>query len=66
MTNYFNSPQISILSPYKNPKTTMISRASSINPTICVHLDPAGGLTASPAPKLHWQLAVTRKGSIRK
>ena len=31
--------------------------------TRVVHLDPSRGLATSRAPELHWQLALTRRGS---
>ena len=43
----------------KNHKTAMFSKVLSMNYIRIVHVDPKRGLTASPAPQLQWQPAVS-------
>ena len=65
MINGRNGPKIFILSLYKL-LNVMVSSASPMDLTKVMHLDPTRGLTASHAPELHYQLALTRKGSLPK
>ena len=43
----------------KNHETAMFSKVLSMNYIRVVHVDPKRGLTASSAPQLHWQPAVS-------
>ena len=44
----------------------MVFSPSLMDPTKTVYLDCTRGFTDSGAPELHWQLTITRRGSLPK
>ena len=66
MSNGRATVHIFLLGGLKNALNVMVSSASLMDPTSVVQLDPTRRLTASRAPELHWQLALTCRGSPAK
>ena len=60
-----NSPEIP-LGGFENSSDVMVSSPLAMDPTRIVYLDPTRGFTASCAPRLHWQLTITHRGSLPK